>query len=246
MNRHAVIISNPGESGQENYCAGVLRDVQNYRSFLLSPVGGSWREPEISSMGRPSAADVRSEARTWRTYDYVLAVFSGHGCTKQGSTWIELREGYEIDSNDLRLSTTKQTIILDCCRRPVEPARMRALDEKVAKKAAPTLHAADCRKYYDERIEECPTELVVMYACSVGELAGDDSQRGGTYSYSLLQASRAWAGDSTTDTSEKYNILSVVRAHEGAATLVSSVRPQQTPQIEKPRTGPYYPFCIVA
>ena len=158
-----------------------------------------------------------------------MVVFSGHGFTKLNSTWVELREGHEIDSNELRVARIKQTIILDCCRKPVPPARMTALDEKVAKKAAPLLHPEDCRTYYDKRIDECPAECVVMYACSVGELAGDDSQRGGTYSYSLLQASKAWAGDSTTDTSKKYNIFSVVRAHEEGVTLVRSVRPQQNP-----------------
>jgi hypothetical protein len=244
MKRNAVIISNPGEPGKSNYCAGVMQDVANFRAFLLSPIGGAWEESEITHLDRPFASDLRVKVAGWRAYEYVLTIFCGHGCVKGGSTWAELRAGEEIDAIDLRLPT-KQTIILDCCRVPVPTTSMRALDEKVAKKAAPLIHPADCRKFYDQRIDECRTEVVVMYACSVGETAGDDSQRGGTYSYSLLQAGRAWAGDSTTDTSKHYDILPVVDGHEKAADLVRRVRPQQNPQIEKPRTGPYFPFCIV-
>jgi hypothetical protein len=100
MNRKAMIISNPGEPGTENYCLGVLRDVTNYRAFLLSPLGGLWRDFEIFEMSRPSAAEVREKVKGLSGSDYAFVVFTGHGwhSTSVNSTVIELRDGQEIDS----------------------------------------------------------------------------------------------------------------------------------------------------
>jgi len=248
LNRKAVIISNPGESGSEDYCAGVHKDVANYQSFLTSPVGGLWYGSEITAMNRPSVAEVRTKMSELSTCDYALILFCGHGwySTTLDSTCIELRDGEQIDSAELRLRSTSETLILDCCRRkgPFIPT-VRALDEKLAK-AGPTINPADCRKYYDKRIQECDGGLVVMYACSTGEFANDDSEKGGLYSYNLLSGSKGWARTSSIDTSTKADILSVVSAHEQAASLIQQAGGRQTPHIEKPKTSPYFPFCIVA
>lgn len=247
--RRALIISNPGEIGDENYCRGVMKDVENYREFLLSAIGGAWAKSEIEEMNRPSVADVRLQAKTLSIFDYVLIVFSGHGwhSADLDSTVLVLRKGQEIDSAELRLAATKQTLILDCCRQkhPGMP-EARALKEMLAK-AASRFNRGDCRLYYDKRIQECSTELIAMYSCEEGETAGDDDQKGGIYSYSLLETSEDWAEKSTVDTSNKCRILSVAQAHEAAVPRVLRLRgARQNPRIEKPRTGPYYPFCIVA
>lgn len=248
MNRKALIISNPGEAGAENYCAGVVKDVANYRSFLASPIGGLWYDSEISLMNRPSAAEVRMKTRDLSGCDYALIVFCGHGwhSTATDSTCVVLRQGQEIDSVELRLANTAETLVLDCCRRkgPWIPTA-RALDEKLAK-AGPRINPEDCRKYYDERIKECDGGLIVMYACSKDEFANDDSEKGGLYSYNLLNGSKGWARNSSTDTSKTASFLSVVGAHEEAASLIRQSSVRQTPHIEKPRTEPYFPFGIVA
>jgi hypothetical protein len=250
MNRQAIIISNPGEGGEENYCGGVAKDVANYRSFLLSAIGGAWQESEIAEMSRPSVAELRRKIGQLSSSDYALVVFAGHGYHDTGldSTILELRRGEEVDSADLRAEIGKQTIILDCCRRKV-PATLltEARDALKFAKTWPAINRAECRYYYDKRLAECPDELVVMYACAIDQLAGDDDQKGGIYSYSLLEASKAWASNSTTDTSRSFAILSVVSAHEKAVPLVQRARGgRQTPHIEKPRSDPYYPFCVVA
>jgi hypothetical protein len=40
LSRKALLIANPGEQGQENYCKGVYVDIANYQRFLASAVGG--------------------------------------------------------------------------------------------------------------------------------------------------------------------------------------------------------------
>ena len=40
--KRALLITNPGEQGDENYCKGVYVDAANYRRLMLSPQGGVW------------------------------------------------------------------------------------------------------------------------------------------------------------------------------------------------------------
>ena len=249
MTRHALIITNPGEAGAENYCAGVNKDAENYRGFLLSPIGGYWQESEIKHLHRPTLVDVRQEIKTLPYYDYVVVVFSGHGwySTTIRSTVLILRQGQEMDCAEFRACNTKQTMIIDCCREEsIGLPLQKAVKEGLAR-AATQLHPADCRLYYDKRVEECSNELVVTYACGISERSGDDSQRGGVYSYSLLDASIAWAQSLDIDTARFCQILAVPAAHDLAVPRVQRIRAgRQTPAIEKPRSGPYFPFCIVA
>ena len=47
IRRKVLIISNPGEENSEDYSKGVFVDVENYKKFLLSPLGGYWDASEI-------------------------------------------------------------------------------------------------------------------------------------------------------------------------------------------------------
>lgn len=249
MRRKALIISNPGEQNEENYCEGVLADIRNYRDFLTSSIGGLWLTSEIASKHRPSVDELKEEVAKLSAYDYSLVVFSGHGwySNKLKSTVLVLRKGQEIDSVNLRLKSSRQSIILDCCReRYGALPTMIALAEKLAR-ARPRINPQHCRRYYDKRLQECAEEIVVTYACATGEKAGDDSQRGGVYSHSLISGAQEWADGNHYDTTKNFNILSVVQAHQTAIPKVVQLRGnRQNPQIEKPRSGPYFPFCIVA
>jgi hypothetical protein len=77
------------------------------------------------------------------------------------------------------------TLILDCCRRIERPSLFAADALEKALKEEVTLNPRDCRRYYEEGISKCPTGLVTLFACSIGETAGDSSAQGGYYSYSL-------------------------------------------------------------
>ncbi len=248
MRRQALIIINPGEEGAENYCAGVLKDAENYKHFLQSPQGGYWFEEEIRLLNRPTETELDVGLRLYSLYcDYLLLIFSGHGyVNSDGSTIFELRKGCEISANELRLSSTAQTMIIDCCREAVPPVPrfIRAVIEK----AIPRINPARCREKYDEQIRRCGLELVVMYACSIGQKAGDDSGKGGVYLSSLLDAADKWVQEQHSQfLLDDYKVLSVVEAHNKASLLVKELRgDRQTPVIEKPRQGPYFPFCIIA
>lgn len=250
MNRNALIVSNAGEPGAENYCEGVKRDVENYSSFLLSPNGGMWRASEIEKMDQPTKVAVRQKIASLKDSDYLQLIFCGHGfySVRRNSTIVELRKGEEIDSIEFRGIAKKQTVILDCCREkhPDIPTTMMDSVMKAARNR-PLISPEECRKIFNQEIAACSSGLVVLHSCDEGETAGDDSKRGGYYSSSLVRVARKWAAEAIVDTSKEFKTLSIVGAHKDAIPLVLSLSGGiQNPQIEKPRSDPYFPFCIIA
>jgi hypothetical protein len=247
--RKAILISYPGELGQDNYCKGVNKDMQEYLALLKSPFGGLWYADEIAFLYRPSLSDMKEAIQTLPDYDYSLVVFSGLGrySAESQSTVLQLNNSEIIDSNELRNGSEKQTIILDCCRKVEE---ILLADETIFAEAArsrPVLNESECRRYYDKQIEESSPGLIVLHACGAGETSGDDSEKGGYYSHSLIRSVEEWVGHNNVDVSKSYDILSVPSAHERAYPKIQeSSGGRQNPRIEKPRTQRHFPFAVVA
>ena len=250
MLRHAIIISNPGEEGADDYCRGVQKDVDNYVSFLSSSYGGYWDRQDIELIPRPTVQELKDTIRQSNGCGYFLTIFSGHGyhSTVSDSTILTLRRGEDIDSNELRLTSAKQTIILDCCREKhnIHPNMLLldSIEHMASAKFRP--NPERCRRIYDQELEACSNEIVVLFASSTGQKAGDNDKKGGIYSYNLIKTSRDWTEDKYPSQGKYYSI-SVVEAHNNTIAPVKRMRGEsQTPAIEKPRSGPYFPFCIVA
>ncbi|MGO9605369.1 MAG: caspase family protein [Candidatus Binataceae bacterium] len=253
MTRGALIIINPGLPDEENYCAGVYRDAANYRGFMQAPYGGSWDKDEIRIREQPSPRCVRQDIAWLSGCDYAIVVFSGHGfhSINRNTTVVELKHGVQLDSEELIPGSKKQVLILDCCRVPVQEPLTEELAKSFNKLSVSSLLDTDeCRRYFDKWIESCPDELVIMYACSVGERAGDDDERGGFYSDAILTTSELWAANKSADPSRdpyEYYIFTVGQAHEAAKPIVKRRRRNlQNPHIEKPRSGRSFALGIVA
>ena len=247
MKRKALIIGNPGETGAQNYCQGVNRDLDNYPAFLKQPLGGAWEASEITVLLRPTVSQVRTALADVKAAEYGVVIFAGHAYADvRRNTILELRRSEEMNSLELRAGAPKQTLILDCCRKLAQEQVLKRLVEAMEKKAA-VLNRADCRKYYDIQIDRCPTGIAVMWGCAVGETAGDDASNGGYYSTGLLEGASEWARSSNTDPQKNVERWSVVQAHDAAATYVRQRSGgRQTPVLEKPRSDPYFPFAIIA
>ena len=241
MSRKALIISNPGEPGAENYCEGVNKDVINYKNFLTSPQGGYWSESEIVCLKRPSFELLDIHMKSLNNIDYTMIVFCGHGYSYKDETILELKKDCEVYANSLKNGAQKRTIILDCCRKEAKSIDESILHEYASRFDKRAMDGMSARKYYDELISLCSNGVVVTYSCDLNETAGDDSRKGGYYSYSLLQSARQWAEQSTFTKSHQ----SIVTAHEQASNLTKiKSNYEQHPQIEKPRSAPYFPFVV--
>lgn len=241
MTRKALIISNPGEIGSENYCEGVSKDVINYKNFLMSPQGGYWYENEIVCLNKPSSNSLEIHFNLLKNIDYSIIVFCGHGYSYKDETILELNKDCDIYARSLKNDAKKRTIILDCCRKNAESINESLIHEFSSLIEKRAINGIEARKYYEALLSTCPDGTVVAYACDLNETAGDDSRKGGYYSYSLLQCAQKWAAQPTFSKSSQ----SIVGIHNQAciATREKSNN-NQNPQIEKPRSTPYFPFVV--
>ncbi len=241
MTRKALIISNPGEIGAENYCEGVNKDVINYKNFLMSPQGGYWYENEIVCLERPTFAILNAQMASLKDIDYTMIIFCGHGYSHKGETILELKTDVEVYAHSLKNGAKKRTIILDCCRKNAEVINESIIHEFSARIAKQGMDAMSARRFYDESILNCANGIIVTYACDLDETAGDDSRNGGYYSSSLIKSAKSWSESIHYYKSYK----SVVEIHEQAAELTKRKSGYlQNPQIEKPRSSPYFPFAV--
>lgn len=221
MKRRALIISNPGEVGGENFCKGVLVDVLQYKAFFKSPYGGLWHDDEVVEICRPSQNEFITAVSSLSLVDYACIVFTGHGYfdVRKQETILELRQGQEIGANVLGLGARRQTAILDCCRKPHAKKAIVEGVEKIALKA-PFIDEAKCRETFDTAVLGCSTGRLAMYACSIGETAGDDSLRGGVYSSNLLTCAKDWADAPDPNRARGPRVLSAAQVHDLAELAV--------------------------
>jgi hypothetical protein len=61
IKRQEIIFGYPGEIGDKHYCEGVLKDIENYKNFLLSPIGGAWNASEIFPRLNPAKITIMEQ-----------------------------------------------------------------------------------------------------------------------------------------------------------------------------------------
>jgi len=155
---------------------------------------------------------------------------------------------FRLNSLDLRTSSKKRTILLDCCRKVVP----RELLEKAELKAAyafaePELSRQACRRVFDEQILRCSNGIVVGYGCSPDQVDAGHPTKGGYYSSSLIDAAFSWFEGKKTGWRIVPDQRSIVSIQADAIPKITRLSGgTQAPMMEKPRTEPYFPFAVVA
>lgn len=262
MKRRILIITNAGKVGAENYCEGVFKDRANYVSFFKSGCGGYYSDSEIRTFDKPTKSKVRTELLllTQENVEFSILIFCGHGwySTKSCSNIFELNDSDEqIDSLEFRTGAKKRIIIEDNCRKPlpvyinessVKNFSTLALCDSYRRQVDPEY----CKVKYNNRIKNCPEQIIIGQACSVGELAGDSPISGGYYSGSLLKQTLKTVEDDL----QSFNLSNYAKTysfplnHNSAIPLVRSLSAnKQNPQIDKPRVSDpndYLPFAVIA
>ena len=249
VTRKALIIGSP-----DNNIPGVNVDIKNINSFLLSAIGGAWKDSELINLTNPTIEEVRNQISLLKLFDYSFVFFAGHGyySMRKDSTILNINTTQELDSIELRQGASKHTLILDCCRklkddRILKEAAMESLTFDSANQQKPT--ASECRKYFNKKIEKCSPGLVVMNSCDLNEYAGESADRGGYYTSSLIKSSQNWANDKllSIDLRKNYATYSTQQCHDDASIRVKQLSGnRQNPVFEGPRSENKFPFAIVA
>ncbi len=248
--RRCVIVGNPGLPGQDNYCEGVNVDLRSYREFLFSAprrllvrVGDHCAQAAV-------ALRLTRRSRRIGASDHLLFIFSGHGwySSQSNSTILHLTEREQVDSDDIKAYGKSKLIILDCCRKVYREYISESMfAESLRKAMGPQLHPDECRRFYDKSVEKCEKCLISLHSCSIGETSGDSSEKGGVFSFNILQSALEVYRQSTIDTSRNYLLITAPTAFEAAAARVRRQSGNaQNPTIEKPRSGEYFPVAVIA
>lgn len=249
VTRKALIIGSPDKN-----IPGVNVDIKNINSFLLSAIGGAWKDSELINLTNPTIEEVRNKINLLTQVDYSFVFFAGHGyySMREARTILNINATQELDSIELRQGASKHTLILDCCRileddRILTEAAMESLVFDSANQQEPT--ESECRAYFNKEIEECSPGLVVMNSCNLNEYAGESAGQGGYYTSSLIKSSQDWAKNKllSIDLNKEYSWCTTQKSHNDASIQVKKLSGnRQNPVFEGPRSENKFPFAILA
>lgn len=220
--------------GDTSDLQGVPVDISSLYSFFTSPVGGNWYDEEIDILTNPTQTELLDTIDKIReaNYDYVITLFSGHGNEAGGGTVLRINgEGETIDIDDLMHLSQRQLSIFDCCRSCVNDNFIEAGTTILSMSRDPI------RQAYENQIQDCIPQEIILFACDEDEKAMETSE-GGQYLQHLLYAVQLALEDSDSP------FVSVDYAHRRAAALMRRANrflPQcPHPQILQPRCLPHH------
>lgn len=202
------MIGSPGPKNSANYLKGVDTDLHHFVSFLKSPIGGSWEDPEIEDLSDYTLENLIEIIQEINT-DYLLVYFSGHGYQYLKETIIALNDTETISITNLIsfIKASKALIILDTCRKGIhDEYESFTGPESLSFKS--TLNQPNTQEKFMNILAESHDGIAIAYACSVGEIS-NDTELGGDYTYSLLKTSLEWYANQNNE-----SVLSINGAND--------------------------------
>lgn len=215
---------------------GVSLDIEAWKMYLSSSMGGCWHEKdEIVDLSRSGKDDILAAIKGAGENFYNIVIFSGHGEVCPDSygflrTHVMLDDNTTVSELDLNPGSSRALLIMDCCRK-VETRLMNESSESIAMDEL-ALNGVDTRRVYEQLLENCETGLVKVYAAAVGQSASDEE----SFSRTLIAGLR--------DAYMSGRMGRSVNIRD-AVSLTNQILPvQQTPMYNGGRRRNHYPFAI--
>lgn len=215
--------------------AGVSADVEAWKQFLTSSIGGCWNEEsEVVDLSAKNKVQVLGEIQKAKEDSYVMVLFSGHGEVRKDRlgfprTHIYLNDSETASELELNPGSPRVTMILDCCRK--EPELVKESAEKIALDEF-SLNGVDTRKAYENEIMACESGCVKIYAADFGQQAADED----SFTRTMLACVKEYYVRGRPS-----NVLTVKDAVELAN---AELPPQQTPVYNGGRRLHHFPFAV--
>jgi hypothetical protein len=168
---------------------GVQIDLNSYRDFFKSQVGGKWNSDEIISTMNPRKSELEAmiDKLKKESLDYLIVIFSGHGGLER-ETVLELNSyGEEIEESKLKYIASRQVNIFDCCRSVSEST------SAIFESKSLNFSEFNLREKYEKRIMQAIPQQISLYSCAENETS-NDTPTGGIYTQCLLKAARNITG----------------------------------------------------
>lgn len=249
MIRYALLIEAANVPGCVNI-PGPIADLELYKRWLSSDHGGAWYDYEINVLRCPSPTEVREQLRRANNAEYAFVAFSGHGhhlryeATGREESRVLLKNAVEMPVTELIPSTARSTVVIDACRDVTVVKLTESYKRATAvhfQKSLPTSDVrARHRTRFDELVNECAAGPILMYSCSIGQIAGDAPQ-GGVFTFGLVDGAESWSSMASSPDDLRTN-----QAFTIASTYTKKERPGvQTPRYQGDRRLLHFPFGVV-
>lgn len=222
MKKRALIIGNAGN--KDEFLLGVSKDINNYKRFLLSNIGGDWYEDEIYISLDETKEEVKAKIAKLEDEknEFTFIVFTGHGSfsTLKNCRKLYINNDYIYESDLLYLSK-KQILIIDTCAGIENDLSIEATSESDTMDSLRKNASIEHRIIYENYIKECLEQQNILYACDIDESSADTS-KGGLFSFYLIE---------TADTNSSNRVLDTQQAYIKTERLIQSdLRTEQNPQ----------------
>jgi hypothetical protein len=246
MKRKAVLIES-SDVKNHTELPGARMDIENWKEFLRSDLGGAWNDSEIVSLHKPFSSDVEGALKV-DSDSYCFVAFSGHG----GDGFVVLNDYLgEFAISSLKPKTQQGTVIIDSCRGVTQNYTIRAkmaIANEIVNRSLASARLSEGqrnrlenftivtthRQSWEGAFSRASAGIVEMLACSKGQAAAEDPSAGGYYTTLLLQSAEVWEQEKTSS-----GIQTTKDAHDYAA---AKLPPQQTPEYRP--SGLAYPFAV--
>ena len=194
INRKVFIIKGYSENNDE-----LIADeyyATTYSNFFQLPVGGAYYPSEIIYLKEPSYKYLENLLDN-EVLDFGILVFIGHGAYQNNNQIFQLNSTEIIKAGQFTLRSNKQIIILESCRVFIENVMTVDLSDKIPAFENGgifrlALTEEQSREIYDSHIKRCEPEIMICYACNIGEEAYNY-----IFSTHLLQHAMNWHLDSS-------------------------------------------------
>ena len=239
--RQAILI---GAAKVKPELPGVIVDIKDIKNFLLSNLGGAWKETEIVTLIDQPTADINKALDIAKYKDYVFITCSGHGEHQIGKgldeTVMYLNEKETMSISSINPKNKRHFVVVDVCRHivKIEKETRRAVMDAFMESAKKSF--IDYRKIFDDAIMANSEGRIVGYSCDINQSAGDDGS-GGVFTQELLNAPRNF----TPSNNSPYGIVRIDKAFERAKEMTYKKNAPQSPVFNAGRRQDYFPFAIV-
>lgn len=214
---------------------GVNLDIEAWRSFLQTSMGGCWRSDEVIDLSGKSKDVALEEIKSAQGYFYTMVIFAGHGEVRKDKygfmrTYVLLNDNEELSEFDLNPGNSRATLIMDCCRNVRRGLVKESMESLLS--ITSLLNGVNTRTVYENAIENCESGLVKVFSADVGQSAADEDSflRTLIEAFQDLYLKNAFPG-----------LLTIKNAVSLAATMMS---PQQKPVYCGGRRLHHYPLAI--
>lgn len=251
MSRKAILIEASRIKNHDDL-PGARVDVDNFKTFLESAIGGAWESNEIQILSHPSKSTLNAALKLASISDYTFVTFSGHGEHVKGKgideTRLCINDYEEVAAYDLNPGSKWSLVIADACRkvRYIEAeeraqAFQRSLEGKMAKLRP---NRQRCRHLFDMSISAADRGPIYFYSCDLNEGAQESATQGGYFSRALVDVAEAWSDEVPAHRTPA--VLRSNQAFTAAANVTTNKNRQQHPQSEAGRRQVHFPFSVLA